>query len=79
MRRLLKIIDKLARPIAVIDIGKTDQRAPGLQKSSQQHKKRNATNWFLSDCAFFWWSLQDNLNMLTEIIMFQMDPNNYYL
>ncbi len=39
MRRLLKITDKLARPIAVIDIRKTDQRAPGLQKSSQQHKK----------------------------------------
>ena len=44
MRRLLKITDKLARPIAVIDIRKTDQRAPGLQKSNQQHKKRNATD-----------------------------------
>ena len=40
MRRLLKITDNLARPIAVIDIGKTDQRAPGLQKANNNTKKK---------------------------------------
>ena len=39
MRRLLKIIDNLARPIAVIDIRKTDQRAPDLKKATNNKKK----------------------------------------
>ena len=44
MRRLVKIIDNLARLIAVIDIGKQTSEHLASKKSHQQHKKRNATD-----------------------------------
>ena len=40
MRRLLKIIDNLARLIAVIDIGKQISEHLASKKSNQQHKKK---------------------------------------
>ena len=44
MRRLLKIIDKLAQLIAVIDIEKQISEHLASQKAANNTKKRNATD-----------------------------------
>ena len=44
MRQLLKIIDNLARLIAVIDIGKQISEHLASKKAANNTKKRNATD-----------------------------------